>query len=112
MLKGKKVLSIVLEVIALAILTIAAYWGSMMLFLCPPEWLMGNTLYFLTGNGFSSKIPVILLLMFDAIWLAIIKFLPLKNIHIKIILTLLIFAFSVAFVTCYIQAYMLRDFKW
>jgi len=111
-MRRQKVLSIVLEVIALTTLFVGFYICVMMLFLRPPEWLVGNTLYFLTGNGFSSKVPVILLLMFDAIWIAIIKFLPLKNIHIKIILTLLIFAFSAAFVTSYMIAYVLKDFHW
>jgi len=107
----KKVLLIILEVVALAILTIFAFWCSMMLFLCPPEWLV-STLYFLTGQGFSSNVPLIVLLTFDIIWLATIKFWPFKNIHIKIILTLLVIAFSAAFITSYTAAYMLRDFHW
>jgi len=111
-MKRKKVLSISLEVTALAVLTVGVYVGLMMLFLRPPECIVGNTLYFLTGGGFSSKIPLIIVLTFDAIWIATIKFWPLKNIHIKIVLTLLVFAFSASFVTSYTVAYMLRDFHW
>lgn len=83
MQERKKFLSIILEIIALAILTVGVYLGMMMLFLRPPEWIVGNTLYFLTGEGFSSKIPLIIVLIFDAIWIAAIKFWPLKNIHIR-----------------------------
>jgi hypothetical protein len=109
---SKKTLSITSEVIVLTILTVGVYAGIMMLFLRPPECIVGNTLYFLTGDGFSSKIPLVAILAFDAMWLATIKFWPLRNVYIKIVLTLLLFAFSAAFVTSYIVAYMLRDFHW
>jgi hypothetical protein len=102
--KRKKVLLIILEVIALAVLTIASYLGSMW-------WLLG-----IIGYIFSSDFPPVIylvtILIFDVLWLATIKFWPLKNIHIKIILTLLVIAFSAAFITSYTTAYMLRDFPW
>lgn len=112
MQERKKVLSVISEVFALVILTVGVYVGMMMLFLSPPEWIVGNALYFLTGEGFSSKTPLIIVLTFDAIWIAMMKFWPLKNIHFKIVLTLLVFAFSASFVTSYTVAYMLRDFHW
>jgi hypothetical protein len=101
MLERKKILSIILIAIASTIFIAGAYCGVLMLFLYslrPPGWLVGNT-------------PLIALLVFDAIWLATIKFWPL-NIHIKIVSTLLLMAFSAAFVTSYIMAYVLKDFHW
>jgi len=113
-LKKKKVLFVMLEVVALAILTIAAYFGSM--------WLLGITIYaFLPYlnrrwnipiGDFSPVMCLIMILIFNALWIATIKFWPLKNIHVKIVLTLLVFAFSAAFVTGLIGQYLLRDFKW
>ena len=110
--REKKILSVTLEAIVLTMLTGGLYAGMMMLFLRPPECIVGYTLYFLTGNGFSSEIPLIVIFAFDAVWLTTIKFWPLKNIHIKIVLTLFVLAFSAAFVTCYIIACALRDFQW
>ena len=103
----KKVLSIILEVIALVVLTIGTYVGTLMLFFRPPEWLM-LPLYYLTIDDFSSKIPLVIICIFNAIWFASIKFWPLKNIHIKLVLSSLLIAFSAAFITMYILTNLLR----
>ena len=100
MLKSKKVLSIILEVIVLAILTIIAYWGMVRLMIGHPIRIMGLNI---NGDWIFTGTFLIAVLTFDIIWLATIKFWPLKNIHIKIVLTLLIFAFSAAVVTCYMM---------
>ena len=92
--RRKKIVSITLEVIALAILTGGTYWVFLMLMIRPL-----NTGVPITGDLPFSKIFLIALLIFDAIWLVTMKFWPLKNIHIKILLTLLLFAFSAAVVT-------------
>ena len=67
---SKKVLSIAFEVISLTILTIGGYVGMVMLFLRPPECFVGYTLYVLTGEGSSYSIPLVIVLMFDILWLA------------------------------------------
>jgi hypothetical protein len=95
---GKKVLLIILEVIALAILTIGAYWGAL-------------KLLFEFGDG-SSLIFLISVIVFDLVYIFTIKFWPLKNIHIKIIVALLLFACSAALVTVFIVLYELRNFRW
>jgi hypothetical protein len=97
-LKEKQVLPIIFGTIALGILTVAAYWGSTMLIFSAHIW--------------GSKISLIAVLIFDVIWLATIKFWPLKNIHIKIALTLLVLAFSAAFVRICIMTYMFQGFGW
>jgi len=99
----KKVLSITLEVIALAILTVCVYWGVLKLLIDPIS---------IIGDWPFSGTFLIAILAFDAMWLATIKFWPFNNVHVKIILTLLIIAFSVAVATCYIGDYLLRDFRY
>ena len=100
MLERKKVLSIVLEVIGLAILTIVAYWGVVRLMIGRPIRIMG---IYINGDWIFTGTFLVAVLAFDIIWLATIKFWPLKNIHIKIVLTLLVFAFSAAVATCYMM---------
>jgi hypothetical protein len=99
MLQGKKVLSIILELVTLSILTVVAYFGAMRL-LC------------VFGYGPFPGIFLISVIVFDVIYVSTIKFWPLKNIHIKIIVALLLVAFSAALATIYIACYMLRDFHW
>ena len=99
----KKVLSIIAEVIILAILTVGAYFGIMKL-LIAPILILGQltfSLEFLIG-----------ILGIDVIWISTIKLWPLKNIHIKIFLTLLLLAFSAAVVTCHIGLYLTRNASW
>jgi hypothetical protein len=97
----KKVLSITLEVIALVVLTIGTYLGIMKLLIAP---------ILIFGQSTFSIEFLIGVLIFDVIWILTIKFWPMKNIHIKIFLTLLLFAFSAAVITCHIGLYLLRDF--
>jgi hypothetical protein len=93
-MSSKNALSITLEAIALAILTGGTYWVFLILMIRPL-----NTGVPITGDLPFSKIFLIALLVFDAVWLVTIKFWPLKNIHFKILLTLLLFAFTAAVVT-------------
>jgi ABC-type transport system involved in Fe-S cluster assembly fused permease/ATPase subunit len=89
--RGKKLLSILLEVIGLSILTVGIYWGAMMLIFAFP---------------YSQLFPYIFLISiiaFDFIYICTVKFWPLKNIHIKIIVGLLLFACSAALATSYIM---------
>jgi hypothetical protein len=99
----KKVLSIIEETIVLSILTVGAYFGIMKL-LIAPILILGQltfSLEFLIG-----------ILAIDVIWISTIKFWPLRNIHVKIFLTLMLFAFSAAVVTCHIALYLIRDSSW
>jgi hypothetical protein len=100
MLGRKMVLSIILEVISLTILTIVAYWCVVRLMIGRPIRLLG---IYINGDWVFSGKFLIAVLTFDIIWLATIKFWPLKSVHIKIVLSLLIFAFSAAVVTCYMM---------
>lgn len=98
-LKEKKVLPVILGTIALAVLTLGIYWGALILIFAFP---------------YSQTVQYIFLIFIitsDLIYLCTVGFWP-KNIHIKIITGLFLFAFSAALATCYITAYMLRDFKW
>jgi len=102
-MSGKKALSITLEVFALAMLTVGAYWGIMKLLIAP---------ILIFGQSTFSLEFLIGILAFDVVWISTIKFWPLRNIHIKIFLTLLLFAFSAAVVTCHIGLYLVRDASW
>jgi hypothetical protein len=97
--KDGKILSILLKVIALAILTIVAYWGAVKLILA-------------FGYSQFPMIFLISIIVFDVLYLSTVKFWPLKNIHIKIIVALLLFACSAALVTVFIVLYELRNFRW
>jgi hypothetical protein len=90
-MSGKKALSITLEVIALAILAVGAYWGAMKLIFAFP---------------YSRSFPYIFLIsviVLDLIYIFTIKFWPLKNIHVKIIVAILLFACSAALATSYLM---------
>lgn len=102
--KTKSILLIVLEVIVLAILTVAAYFGSM--------WCLLGIIGYIFMPDSYPEIYLAGVLIFDVLWFTTIKFWPLKNKHIKISLTLLMLAFSAAFITSYTVAYLLQDFKW
>jgi hypothetical protein len=101
MLKEKKVLSIILEVVALAILTIIVYCGVVKL------------LFHVLAYSSSPIIFIILVGVSDVLYLSTIKFWPLKNIHIKIIVGFLLFACTVASATIigFILLYP-RDFNY
>ena len=107
----KKTPSNILEEIALFVLIVGAYLGMTMLLFRPPECLL-VPLYILSGDGFSSKTPLFIIFAFDAIWFASIKFWPLKNVHIKLVLSSLVIAFSASFITAYVFANQMRDFRW
>jgi len=110
-MSDNRITLIVLEATVLAVLTIGIYLGTITLFLRPPECLL-VLLNILSGDGFSSKIPLVIIFAFNAIWFVSIKFWPLKNIHIKLVLSSLLIASSAAFITAYAIAEALRDFRW
>ena len=83
---GKKILLIILEVIALAILTISVYWGAL-------------KLIFAFADGPFPLVFIILVGLLDVIYIAMVKFWPFKNIHIKIVVAFLLFACSAASAT-------------
>ncbi len=99
-LKEKKVLPIVLGTIVLAAFTIGAYLGTLKLIFTFPY-----------SQTFQRNF-LISIIASDLIYICTIKFWPFKNIHIKIVILLLLFACSAAIATCYIVAYQLRDFHW
>ena len=107
----KNVSSTTSKMIVVAVLTVGFYCGMTILFFRPPECL-ALTLYNLTGNGFSSKTPLVIIFAFNAVWFASIKFWPLNNVTIKLVLSSLLVAFTASFITSYIIANMLRDFRW
>ncbi|MCX5635464.1 MAG: hypothetical protein NTW55_06490 [Planctomycetota bacterium] len=74
----KKVLSITLEVVALTILTVGVFWGIVKL------------LFHALAYSSTPIIFIILVGVLDIIYISTIKFWPLKNIHIKIIVVLLL----------------------
>jgi hypothetical protein len=98
-LKEKKVLPIVLETMALAILAIGVYWGALKLILAFPY------------SQTFQYIFIISVIASDLIYLCIVGFWP-KNIHVKIILGALLFGCSAAIATIYVVDYLLRDFHW
>ena len=110
-MSDNRITLIVLEATVLAVLTIGIYLGTITLFLRPPECLL-VLLNILSGDGFSSKIPLVIIFAFNAIWFVSIKFWPLKNVHVKLVLSSLLIAFSASFVTIYVLTNMLRDSHW
>ena len=107
---AKKTLKVAMKALGWAALSIAVYTSVLMLLLRPPECLW-QTLYVLTGNGFSSKTPLVLILIAAVVCLATVRLWPVRT-CVKMTLTVSLLAFSSAFVTVYIMAYMLRDFHW
>jgi hypothetical protein len=89
MQKWVKSLLITLEVVALIIFTVVAYWGALMLI-------------FAFGDPPFPMIFLVSVIVFDLLYICTIKFWPLKNIHIKIIMALLLFACSAAWATLFI----------
>ena len=104
----KKVLLITLEVITLSVLTVGIYLGTLRLCFRPPECLVPLLFYLIAGDP-SSKTSLVIIFIFNAIWFVSIKFWPLKNVHIKLVLSSLLIAFSASFITMYILTNLLRD---
>jgi hypothetical protein len=98
-LKDKEVLPIIFGTVALAPLTIGTYWGTFLLVFAFPY-----------SQKFQYVFPISIIAS-DLIYLCTIGFWP-KNMHIKIILAVLLFACSAAAATIYVIAYQLRDFHW
>jgi len=100
LMSQKRVLPIVLvvlEIIALAALTVGTYSGALL--------LVGILLR--NDRGLLFMAFAILAAIIDVVYICTVKFWPFKNIHIKIILGLLLFAFSAAIATCYIVIRMI-----
>lgn len=96
---GKKVSLVTVEGIA----AVVAFWGFW--------WFIDVPLCSISRGSFSSLF-LWGVLAFSAIWIVIVKFLPLKSVHLKVILTLLVLAFCAAEAATYTVDYILRDFKW
>lgn len=100
-MQEKKVLPIISEIIGLAMLTAIVCWGVVKL------------LFHVLAYSSSPIIFIILVGVLDIIYISTIKFWPLKNIHIKIVVALLLFACSAASVVIigFILLYP-RDFNY
>ena len=99
--KKRKFLLICLELIFLAVLTALIYVGSYVLLFGPMDLLI--------SKGISTWVALFVILGFDLVWIIIMKLWPLKNIHVKIVLTLIVFAVSASILTCLIVVPVLRD---
>jgi hypothetical protein len=93
----KKVVFFIIEIITLAILSAGGYWGMVKLFIGSPIIVGGITI---TWDWVFSRTSLVTVLILDIIWIASIKFLPIRNVHAKIILTFFLLALSGAIVTC------------
>jgi len=109
-MKNNKMFLLICEIIGLTGLTVIGYYVSM-LFIGEIEYVFLPYLEHQFNTAIFFPLFLIAVLLSDILWIPIIKF-WLKNSHIKITLSLLIFAFNAALVTGLIAAYMLRDFKW
>jgi hypothetical protein len=97
--KNRKILSICLEVVGLAIVLPLFYWGSIKLLFVPLiDWA------YYPNRKISPLMAFIIVLSFDCFWLVIMKLSLRKKIHLKIILTLVIFTLSAATLTCFVIA--------
>lgn len=88
---GKKILLVTLEVIVLAVLTIGTYCGAI-------------KLVFTFGDAPFPLIFLISVMVSDVLYLTTVRFWPIRNIHIKIIVGLLLFACSAAIATIYMMS--------
>jgi hypothetical protein len=96
-----KLLLICIKVIFLAILTAAIYVGSYVLLSGPIDLLI--------SKGVSTLVAFVVILGFDVFWIVLMKLWPLRKIHVKIVLTLIVFAVSASILTCFVVVPVLRD---
>jgi len=99
----KKITPMTFEIMALLVLAIGVYWGALTLLIDPIN---------VIGDLPFSGLFLIAVVTYNVIWFATIRFWPVKNIRLKVVLSLLVFAVSSAIATCYIGSYVLRDFRY
>ena len=91
-----------LETILLAILTPIIYLGTTMLLFKPM-----NSVYM--PDWFFSWLGFFIVLGFDVVWVVIMRLWPLKNIKVKIVLTVLVITLSASVLTCWVALNALSD---
>jgi len=89
------------EIVFLAILTPVIYLGATRLLFEPINFHM--------GYWFFSWLGFFIVLGFDVVWVVLMKLWPLKNIKVKIVLTLLVLTLSASVLTCWIVLNALSD---
>jgi len=97
--KRRKILLICLEVISLAIILPLFYWGTVRLLFVPlTDWA------YYPNRKVSTLAAFIIVLIFDIVWLLLMKLRFRDKTHIKVIITLFVLAFSAAILTCFVIA--------
>lgn len=92
--KKQKILLITLEVISLTVLLPIFFWGTAFVLLEPIE---RNGL-----NDIPTWMVLVFILVFNAIWIMLMKLCPRDKIHVKVVLTLLVLTFSASVLFCFI----------
>lgn len=97
--KNQKILLICLEVVSLAIILPIFYWGTFKLLFVP----LVDVIYY-PSRKISTLAAFFIVLGFDLGWIFLMYLCPKDKMHVKIILILLVFAFSAAILTCFVVA--------
>ena len=97
----RKSIKIALEVICLLILTPVIYWYAVFLLIFPAD------IY--VSSGLPSWLAIAIILVLDVVWTVSMILSKLMNIHLKVILTLLVYILSTAGITGLFVAPALRD---
>lgn len=97
--KNQKILLICLEVISLIIILPIFYWGAFRLLFVP----LVDVIYY-PNRKISTLAAFFTVLGFDLVWIFLMKLCPKDKIHVKVILTLLVLAFSAVILTCFVVA--------
>lgn len=71
--------------------------------------LLSGPIDLLLSKGISTWAAFFVVLGFDVLWIVLMKLWPLKNIHVKIALTLVVFTVSASVLTCFVVMPVLRD---
>jgi len=93
--KKRTMLLICLEVISLAILLPKFFCGTVKL-------LLGSIEDSNLNNIAPTWMVFVVVFVFDAIWIILMKLCPRDKIHVKVVLTLLVLTFSAAVLFCFI----------
>lgn len=101
--KKRRMLLICLEVVSLAVIIPMFYWGSFRLLWEP----IADTFYDPHGD-LAFIVAFLVVVAFDGVWLRLMVLCPKKDIHGKIILTLLVLSLSAAILSCFFVARALR----
>jgi hypothetical protein len=98
--KRQKYVVIGLEVVSLAILLPVVYWFAVKLLIEP----IGRYIF----EDIPTWLVFFIVLGFDVGWVVIMRLWPLKNMNIKIILTLLVLTLSASVLTCLVVLSAMR----